>query len=81
MLVNPRCPLCRRPITTQHEVRDLHEQLLAQMSASVLKQRNLDFGRFQRMMQSIVFVEIGNTSVELPTKQSPFTKTKKKYMW
>jgi hypothetical protein len=32
-------------------------------------------------MQSIVFVEIGNTSVELQTKQSAFTRTKKKYNW
>jgi len=51
------------------------------MEASVLKQRDLDFLRFRRMMQSIVFIEVGNNSVELATKQSAFTKTKKKYNW
>lgn len=33
------------------------------------------------MMKSIVYIEIGNTSRELQTKQSIFTKTKKKYIW
>lgn len=32
-------------------------------------------------MKSIVYVEIGNTSRQLETKQSAFTKTKKKYNW
>ena len=81
MLVNPRCPLCRRAITTQHEIKELHEELVKNMEASVLKQRDLDFLRFRRMMQSIMFIEVGNNSVELATKQSAFTKTKKKYNW
>ena len=33
------------------------------------------------MMKSIISVEIGNTSRLLETKQSAFTKTKKKYIW
>lgn len=33
------------------------------------------------MMKSIVYIEIGNTSRALETKQSAFTKTKKKYIW
>lgn len=33
------------------------------------------------MLKSIVYIEIGNTSRELETKQSMFTKTKKKYVW
>ena len=32
-------------------------------------------------MKSIISVEIGNTSRLLETKQSAFTKTKKKYIW
>ena len=33
------------------------------------------------MLKSIVYIEIGNHSRELPTKQSHFSKTKKKYVW
>ena len=33
------------------------------------------------MMDSIVFVEVGNTATLLSTKESSFTKTKKKYSW
>lgn len=33
------------------------------------------------MMDSIVFIEVGNTSVLLNTKQSFFTSIKKKYKW
>jgi len=51
------------------------------MDTNALKQRDSEFARFRRMMQSIVFVEVGNSSIELRTKQSPFTKTKKKYNW
>lgn len=51
------------------------------MDAGTRNRREVDFARFNRMMQSIVFVEIGNNSAEIQTKQSPFTKTKKKYNW
>ncbi len=33
------------------------------------------------MLDSIILIEIGNRSIELQTKKSPFSKTKKKYMW
>ena len=34
-----------------------------------------------QIMKNVVYIEIGNTSRELETKQSSFTKTKKKYVW
>lgn len=37
--------------------------------------------RFKAMLESIVYIVIGNTSKQLETKKSPFTKTKKKYNW
>ena len=33
------------------------------------------------MLDSIVYIEVGNRSIELETKKSMFTKTKKKYNW
>ena len=36
---------------------------------------------FETMLKSIVYIEVGNNSKELATKQSHFSKTKKKYMW
>lgn len=51
------------------------------MSESDRIRREKEFVRIENMMKSIVYIEIGNTSRELATKQSAFTKTKKKYTW
>jgi hypothetical protein len=33
------------------------------------------------MLESIIYIEVGNRSMELDTKKSMFSKTKKKYNW
>ena len=51
------------------------------MGASEQKRRENEFQKVETMMKSIVYIEIGNTSRLLQTKQSHFSKTKKKYNW
>lgn len=51
------------------------------MDEKEVKKRQDQFDALERMLKSIVYIEIGNTSSEIPTKTSAFTKTKKKYAW
>ena len=54
---------------------------MKKMSESDQLKRKNELLKFEQMLKSIVYIEIGNHSRELPTKQSHFSKTKKKYIW
>ena len=51
------------------------------MSKEEIKKREKAYLRLKLMLDSVVMVEIGNRAIELDTKKSHFSKTKKKYMW
>ena len=51
------------------------------MSVEDQKRKENELNKFSQLLKSIVYIEIGNTSRELATKQSHFSKTKKKYVW
>lgn len=81
LLINEKCPLCRGKITKKTENKELHQKIIEDLPKKQLERRENDFHKIERMMKSIVYIQIGNTSRELETKQSAFTKTKKKYIW
>ena len=51
------------------------------MDKKDIQKRQTQYDALEKMLKSIVYIEIGNTSSEIPTKQSAFTRTKKKYAW
>jgi hypothetical protein len=65
LLINEKCPLCRTRITKKTENKELQEKIVTELTAQAKEKREEEFRKVERMMKSIVYVEIGNTSREL----------------